>query len=198
MKHKGYFLISLGTIFVIAAAMLLFYNFSLDQDAKAAADEILPKLIQEIHINQQSADGVSLESDPLETKQKELILDKEKYIGIINIPSLQVKLPVLATYKYRDLKIAPCRYAGDPSGKLVIAAHNYQAHFGNINTLSKGDAILFIDVSGTVLHYQVELIEELGAQAVDQMIDTNWDLTLFTCNYVGDKRITVRCSKVKD
>ncbi len=202
MKNKGYLLISLGTVFVMAALILLLYNNRLENKAKIAADKIIPKLMQEIDSKEETGlqseittNDVIPSAVPKATSSSEIEVDKHNYIGIINIPSLQLKLPVLSDYVYRDLNIAPCRYSGDISGKFVIAAHNYKAHFGSIYKLSKGDILSFTNTNNEVVWYKVELVEELSANAVEEMVDSSWDLTLFTCNFVGDKRITVRCSK---
>lgn len=39
----------------------------------------------------------------------------------------------------------------------------------------------------------VSLVEILDETAVEEMTAGEWDLTLFTCNYDGRARITVRC-----
>lgn len=208
MKNKAYLLISLGAILVMGAAIMLFYNYRLESEAQIAADKIIPKLIKEIdnnEINHNKDIGVqkgtvvenTSSSVPKATPSSDIKVDNHQYIGILTIPSLGLKLPVLSSYRYADLKIAPCKYAGDISDKLVIAGHNYRTHFGRIHTLSKGETLTFTDTKGEVFKYRVELIEELGSTEIEQMVDSKWDLTLFTCNYAGDKRVTVRCNKVK-
>lgn len=204
MKRKGYLLISLGTVFVIAAALMLYYNHSLERDAQVAADEVVPELIKQIEQNQEeNTQNGTFQNDnltqPKQTDDSEGIeIDNHHYMGVLTIQSLQLQLPILADYRYGDLRIAPCRYWGNPSTNMVIAAHNYKTHFGNINRLSEGEPISFIDKLGVTYHYKVALVEELEANARDKILSKDWDLTLFTCNYMGDKRITVRCSKVKD
>ncbi len=207
MKNKGYLLISLGTIFVIAAASLLFYNYSLEKDAKAAANEVVPKLIEQIKLNQdteykEEQEGVSQQPSHIGQEEQDaesrvITVNKQDYSGVLTIASLHLELPVLATYHYSSLKIAPCIYSGNPLGKVVIAGHNYKAHFGEISGLSIGEPISFVNVEGTIFLYQVEKVEILDANEVDEMIHSDWDFTLFTCNYVGDKRITVRCKKIE-
>ena len=38
-------------------------------------------------------------------------------------------------------------------------------------------------------------VETLAPTAVDEMTGGDWDLTLFTCTYSGQARVTVRCVK---
>ena len=37
------------------------------------------------------------------------------------------------------------------------------------------------------------MMESLDPDQVDEMLTGEWDFTVFTCNYAGDKRIAYRC-----
>ena len=52
---------------------------------------------------------------------------------------------------------------------MIVAAHNYDSHFGRIRKLDSGDRIDFTDVTGTVYHYQVIQTEILPDTAVEEM-----------------------------
>ena len=41
-----------------------------------------------------------------------------------------------------------------------------------------------------------EELETLDADAVDYMSAGDWDLTLFTCTYGGQSRVTIRCEEI--
>lgn len=121
-------------------------------------------------------------------------IDGHAYIGVLEIPALEISLPVMSEWDYKKFKIAPCRYVGSVySGDIVIAAHNYDRHFGQIKTLQLGDEVRFTDVEGNVFVYAVCDTETLGKKDVLQMEAGEWDLTLFTCTPGGAKRVTVRC-----
>ena len=49
---------------------------------------------------------------------------------------------------------------------------------------------------GNVFRYEVASIETLHAAAVEDMVESDFDLTLFTCNPSGTARIAVRCVQV--
>lgn len=191
MKNKGYILVGLGVILLASALGLFLYNRNLEKDAQQASENIVPKLQEVINQNKTAVESTKPQIDRSESTS----IDGHEYAGILKIPALKLELPVLKEYRYRDLKIAPCFYSGDTSGHMVIAAHNYKSHFGNLSKLSEGDEISFIDVSGQDFQYKVVAFEELDAEDNDLLIKSDWDLTLFTCNYLGDKRITVRCKK---
>ena len=121
--------------------------------------------------------------------------DGREYIGIIEIQPLNIKLPVLATYTDADMKTTPCVYYGTrDNGNLVIVGHNYDSQFGNFNQLNKDDTVTakLTMVDGGVYNYTSKLIEDLEPEQIDEMLAGDWDLTLFTCSYSGEKRITIR------
>lgn len=123
-------------------------------------------------------------------------VDGNEYVGYIHIPSLDLELPVLNEWSYPGLKIAPCRYVGSAySNDLVIAAHNYKKHFGGIKNLNAGDVVTFTDVDNNVFNYKVALTDVLEPTATEEMVESDYDLTLFTCTLGGTSRVTVRCTR---
>jgi len=125
--------------------------------------------------------------------------DGQAYIGVLEIPSLDLMLPVISEWNYARLKKAPCRYAGSAyTDDLVIAAHNYKTHFGNLKRLNEGDSVTFTDAEGNRFEYKVVLTETLMPRDVDEMKSGEFDLSLFTCTVGGSYRVTVRCDKLKE
>ena len=103
-------------------------------------------------------------------------------------------LPIISNWSYPNLKKAPCRYSGSAyTNDLILAAHNFSSHFGNLKSLALGDTVLFTDVDGNVFSYRVAERETLQPTAIEEMKSGNWDLTLFTCTLGGSYRVTVRC-----
>ena len=189
MKRKtGTVCMILGAAFVLAALSLLFWNRLEDKRAGDSANLVLSRLDQEIG-------GEDISDD---TGMREVEIDGYFYIGILSVPSRGLKLPVMASWNYQQLKIAPCRYAGSTkTGDLVIAGHNYTRHFGPIRDLAAGDEIYFMDMDGVVTAYEVAVTDTLRAADVEEMTDSGYELTLFTCSYGGKKRVAVRCSAIE-
>ena len=123
-------------------------------------------------------------------------VDGVEYIGTLDIPALELTLPVIGRWSYPLLKEAPCRYTGSVyQDDLIISGHNYKGHFGTLERLSVGDTVLFTDMAGSEFTYRVSLLEELPGTAVEEMEAGEWDLTLFTCTLSGAGRVTVRCER---
>ena len=128
----------------------------------------------------------------MEMPMKEI--DGETYIGVVEIPSLELSLPVMSDWSYPQLKKAPCRYVGSVySHDAVICGHNYDRHFGRLKELIPGDEVRFTDMDGNVFSYEVMALETLAPTAVEEMTEGDWDLTLFTCTVGGTTRLAVRC-----
>ncbi len=118
-------------------------------------------------------------------------------IGIIRIPAFSSELPVISDWSYYNLNFAPCRFGGSPySGNFIICAHNYSDHFGHIQELSEGDDIIFTDVEGNNFFYKVDYVDILQPTEIEEMTSEDYDLTLFTCTFTGQARVTVRCSRI--
>lgn len=132
------------------------------------------------------------EMEMLEVMLEEL--DGAACIGVLEIPKIDLKLPVLSEWSYPLLKKAPCRYSGSAYlDNLVIAAHNYRTHFGKLKELETGDEVIFTDAAGNRFEYKVAVVEALTPQSVEDMTSGEWALSLFTCTLDGKNRVTVRC-----
>jgi sortase A len=124
-------------------------------------------------------------------------IDGIDYIGYIQIPKLDLELPIIAETSDALLKMAPCRYEGSVyQDNMIIGGHNYRQHFGYIDELSYGDMIHFIDMDGNTFSYEVIDLETIDAADISGMSAGDWDLTLFTCNMSRSARITIRCARI--
>ena len=63
--------------------------------------------------------------------------------------------------------------------------------------MADGDNVTFVDVTGAAYHYIVLTAETIDGYDLRGMEEGEWDLTLFTCNFSGIERTTVRCARVQ-
>lgn len=199
MKRRiGIIFMSLGTVLVLAALSLLLYNQREDNSAGQQSDEMLQSVTSYIE-DMKVSDTDTVEeiySDLLETEMTVVGIDGYNYVGYLSIPALSLELPVMADCNYSLMKIAPCRYSGSSkTDDLVIAAHNYSRHFGKISNIQSGEAVYFTDMDGNTIEYYVAGIEILQPEQVEEMVESEWDLTLYTCTYSGSERVTLRCER---
>ncbi len=119
--------------------------------------------------------------------------DGRDYYGILEIPELEMSIPVLAGYSEADLKTMPCVYYGcRENNDLVISGHNYNTQFGEINHVNGTITAKLTQLDGSVSYYVSTGMESLNPDQVDEMVSGDWDMTLFTCSFSGDKRVAVR------
>lgn len=188
-----------------AAVLLLVYNLWDGHRARESEEAILAEYLQENKKASESPDASDKEDgqnipDYLLNPDMDMpeytlkSLGDVACIGILEIPALDLELPVISSWSYSSLRLAPCRYSGSVyKGDLVIAAHNYQSHFGGLRTLPEGSEVFFTDAVGNRFSYYVAVTEALTPWSVDDMTSGEWPLTLFTCTLDSQNRVTVRC-----
>ena len=202
-KGFGICCIALGICCLIASVGFIVHNNWEEETAQNSSKNILQDIQENIlDIKHEESISEDIERDEseeisIDIPQEMLATQVDGYdcIGVLSIPVLELELPVLTDWSYAKLKIAPCHYFGSYYEKdFVIAAHNYQSHFGRLSDLQPKDLILFTDISGTVHCYEVVLLETLPADATEEMITSGFDLSLYTCTPGGANRVTVRCN----
>lgn len=201
---KGKLLTGVGLLLIAAALLLTVYNIRESDRAGAESEEMV------VRMESLTADL----PERLETEKKEFVPEYKKNpememptvevngqecVGMIEIPALGLKLPVISEWSDAKLKKAPCRYSGSAYLKnMIIAGHNYSTHFSGIKRLNPGDSVVFTDADGNVFSYEVTEIETVGGYDIEKMGDGDWDLTLFTCTNKGKARAAVRCREIEE
>lgn len=187
----GLVCIVLGVVLLLAAGGLYAYNRYEDAHAGAEAQTVVADLQQKVETPEPEA-----ESGPLDPELPVVEIDGNEYVGEISIPAIGIDLPVMSEWSYPKLKISPCRQFGSSrTDDLVIAAHNYESHFGKIGTLALGDEVRFTDMDGIENHYTVSAIEVHDPTDVEAVEHSGHDLVLYTCTYGGKTRIVVFCDR---
>lgn len=194
MNKLGKILIIIGIIFITLSLSLFIYNNHEENNAGKKSEIALDKIknnITEVDNNNQEID---------ETKEMKIAnINGNDYIGTISIPTLNLELPIMSEYDYELLKIAPCRYYGSIyTNDLIICGHSYKTHFKYLSKLKQKDLIIITDINGNNYIYEVLEIETLKPTQVSEMINNDFDLTLYTCTNDGQNRITIRCNRVID
>ena len=211
-------LILLGVLLILGALGLVGYNLLATEQAEVESAAVLRQLGA---IQLEANPGTPMEQDapapespsqsrePEETAVPDYLLDPTremptveidgvKYVGTLQIPSIEIELPIAAEWSYAKLRIAPCRYSGTAyQDDLVLCAHNYTSHFGKIGNLRVGAEVRFTDMDGNLFRYEVASVEVLRPTAVDAMVDSPYPLSLFTCTIGNRTRLTVRCDRLE-
>lgn len=225
-SKSGTFMMGFGLLLLTAALGVAGYTLIGEYQAEKNADEALVQVEQlmeeEVRLesfseaiknggeetkaeNEYAAAETASETYAEDTQEQPAdgmtvrMIDQVDYIGIIEIPSLSLKLPVIHDWDDAKLKIAPCRYVGSAyDGTLIISGHSYKKHFRYIRNLPVGSTVIFTDFEGTRFVYEVTAYEVIGGTDVENMLAGEWDMSLFTCTYNGSARHTVRCRLIPE
>ena len=186
MKKISKILIGLGILFIVISLVMCIYHIYLENLSEKKTHEILQELETKIEIN----------TNELNDNQ-EVVIDGYEYFGTLYLPSINIKLPISNKFDYNRLVISPCIYYGSiENNNLVICGHSYREHFKYLNNLEIGDIIVIKDINGINYLYKVEALEVLAKTEVKEMLESEFDLILFTCTNSGIDRLAIRCSRI--
>ncbi len=191
-KITGVIFIVLGAALIVSALLLLFYNRNEDAQAGQEAETLLAGVEAVL----ESSSEIPPPSSPLVSAPELPVTEVNGYecAGIIQLPTLEIKLPVLAEWDDSRLKTAPCRQFGAPkTDDFVIAGHNYTNHFGKIGNLTPGDPVLFTEMDRTENAYTVAVVRTLPPTEVEAVQNSGYPLVLYTCTLSGKERTVVFC-----
>lgn len=200
-KHLtiGNILLITGSVLIGGAVILIITNMVLSNNLKKETGKITNDIKTEI--SERAEENKKEPSDesvqmPGNAEFEAVVIDGCPYDGYLTVPVIELEMAVFDTWNDDYLRRSACRYYGSPyTDDLVIAGHNYKSGFGKLKKLAPGDEVFFTDMNGKVTRYVVEVIEVLDGTAVEEMITSDWDLSLYTCTYGGKSRLTVRCRK---
>ena len=197
---------SLGLLLILAALGLAGYNLWSEKKAGEHAENVVTQM-EASEESQDDKDGQLGDKDAKDAEPEfkiypdipmpTVLIDGHYYIGTLEIPAYGLKLPVMEEWSYPKLRVAPCRYVSSVyRDDMIIAAHNYSRHFGQIGNLIVGDEVIFTDVDKNRFVYQVIGTEILEKMDGEKMESGEWYLTLCTCTYGGLTRVTVSCKRM--
>ena len=190
MRKRTIVLLLAGALCLIAAVGLAGYNIWDEQRAATSAQTAAALVVSEIPRQPQQEQPIRPEPQPMMTTVE---LDNRYYVGLLEIPELDLSLPIQRDWSDALLRYSPCVYKGTLADGMIIAGHNYRSHFASLTSLREGAQVNFLDLDGNVWSYTVVTTEIINGYDVEAMEAGDWDLTLFTCTYGGQERFTVRC-----
>ena len=153
------------------------------------------------------------ENELLQEEDKNVITS-EKYtdskgnsysiVGIVNIPKINVKYPIIAETTDPLLKISVCKFWGaNPNqvGNLCIIGHNYKnsKFFSKVPSLVSGDTVEITDLDGKTLKYMVYdiyTVDPSDTRCTSQLTQGKKEVTLITCTNDAKQRVVVKCTEI--
>ena len=185
---------ALGALLISAAVLLTAHNLHEARQAAEFAEQTALRLtdgLSRTHAVPQTTEASGTEEAP------HVAVDGTEYLGLLEVPSLGLTLPVAAQWDYPTLKRTPCRYSGTSAeDNLIILAHNYHTHFGRLKQLAPGAEVYLTELSGARTAYIVTGLERISPDGLPAL-ESQAALTLLTCTPGGKSRLAVLCERAE-
>lgn len=189
----------------MSALLLFVYNCQEDDKAGQASQDLLVDIKSQISsiITADGSDDAGVSTTEPGDVSSSVVVDMPyvkvqgyEFIGYLTIPKLDLELPVLGDWDYAKLNVAPCRQAGSiATDDLVIAAHNYIAHFAKLEYIGVNDDVIFTNMNGNSIDYKVTEVRVVDGENVEEVVNSGHDLVLYTCTYEGTTRVVAFCDR---
>ncbi len=186
-----------GVVLVVMGLMLTFGGAALYTHYESQANlagQNAQVLLQELSLDMQQRQLMGITVEAPENQMLQVTIEGQAVIGILRAEEAAIELPVLQSWDYEKLMIAPCRYSGSiEEGNLILLGHNYKQHLEKLDQLEPGDAVEFVDVEGKSYSFVVAETVVLQPTQVEELTSTDHPLTIFTCTPNGRSRFVVYC-----
>ena len=119
------------------------------------------------------------------------------FIGLLELKSYQIKLPVANESKTENIFSYPGRLWGNAyQNSLVLEGKNIEGQFEFLSQIDVGEEIVFVDMTGAEFRYVVKRIDRVKKANIENVLDTTYDLTLLTKDSRDNQYIVARCESI--
>ena len=123
-----------------------------------------------------------------------LQIDSTDYVCLLEVPSLELSVPVENQWQAGLLSTRPGRFWGSIyDGTLILGGGNHKGSFDFCAQLDLGDQILVTDMQGTQFRCSVARIIRSNSADFEDLSDETYPLTLFVRAQYEARYIIVRC-----
>ena len=138
------------------------------------------------------------------SNDKIIVVDGFMVEGIVEIPAISIKYPIVADTSDEAMEVAIIKYWGkgiNEIGNYSIAGHNYKngTMFGKTKYLKLGDKIILTDLKGNSVEYEIYKIFNVDPNDVSILEDSNKvikEVTLITCTNGHKQRLTIKAKEI--
>ncbi len=221
MNEKTYNILLTIILVIISLALIIgggviAYNIIKDNNTNAQADDTATNLqkkltelskTKENEKNESNVDDIvrpNLDNENTSTTnaKKNIQLKMEDYnvVGLLEIPKIKIKYPILETASKRALEISIAMLETDNGvnevGNTTILGHNYRNNmfFSKNRNLKNGDKVKITDMEGTTIEYVIYDMKYVSPSETSFMrrdTDGKREITLSTCNDDSSERLVI-------
>lgn len=123
-----------------------------------------------------------------------LEIDGVDYVTLLEIPSLQVSLPVADQWDGEKLVYSPARFTGSVYDRTMVIGGRSEPHqFAFCSKIENGTLITVTDMTGTQFTYKVTTVDRAAKAERKWLADPDHPLTLYCQDSFSMEYIAVRC-----
>lgn len=183
---------------------------NIQEDVTVAPPEeaLIVLMTQEQIVEENISQNEALEQEDRNTITSGKVTDQKgneySVVGVINIPKINCKYPIIAETTDQLMKISVCKFWGanpNETGNLCIIGHNYKnsKFFSKVPTMVVGDIVEITDLSGKTVKYQaydIYTVAPSDTRCTSQLTQGKKEVTLITCTNDTKQRVIVKCTEV--
>lgn len=175
---------------MICSILMIAWPMIYGRITSPSTDSILDRIYSSIpQIKKGMAD------DRVDVGMPSLEIDGLDFVGIIEIPNFDTRLPVYGSWNKNMLMRFPCRYTGSIyDGSLIVGGSDAAGQFDFAKTISIGDTVFVTDMTGARYSYVVEWVEFTTDVSTENLASLDSDLVLFMRNSTSFDYTVITCS----
>ena len=194
-------IIDLVTLILIIVAIVIGLVIYLKMQENQAVSAELSEVVEKVQTLQQDLQQETTQ----ETKQQleETTIQGYKVEGIIEIPKIELKYPIINETNDKAMKVSVTKFWGNINevGNYSIAGHNNLdgTMFGKIKKLEIGDIIKITDLYGETVEYKIfdkYVIDPNDVNCTQIVKENTKEVTLITCTNGRKNRLVTKAREI--
>ena len=193
MKKIYNFLLTILIIIAVIVGTMLIIKYGRNYINEKRLKEVVSKIEEQIK--------TAHDINQIENTYKGYIID-----GIIEIPKIDIKYPIINDTTDEAMKISVTKFWGPDQlnqiGNLSIAGHNNRdgTMFGKTKYLEINDIIKITDLNNCTVEYKIfkiYTVDPNDVSYVDSVDETAREVTLITCTKGHEERLIIKAREIK-
>ena len=194
-------IIDLVTLILIIVAIVIGLVIYLKMQENQAVSAELSEVVEKVQTLQQDLQQETTQ----ETKQQleETTIQGYKVEGIIEIPKIELKYPIINETNDKAMKVSVTKFWGNINevGNYSIAGHNNLdgTMFGKVKKLEIGDIIKITDLYGETVEYKIfdkYVIDPNDVTCTNIVEEGTREVTLITCTNGNKNRLITKAREI--
>lgn len=140
-----------------------------------------------------------------EIQQRDIKIQGYEVDGIIEIPKINIKYPIVSKTNDETMKLAITKFWGgniNDIGNYTMAGHNYKngTMFGKTKHLELGDTIKMTDLALSTVEYKIfkiYIITPDDVTCIESVDKNSREITLITCTNGNRNRLVIKAREIE-